>query len=229
MMRLITRNLGWKLVSLGLAFLLWLALSGARESTASITAPVQYRNIPKSLEISSEMIEQVHLILRGPSLKLSRLTGDELPLIIDLARVQGPGESTLTIGRENVELPAGVTLERSIPSQVRLHLETRVARSVPVVVRHAHLPEGMEIVEEQAIPARLTVIGPESRVARIEAVVTDPVDLRTLNARGEAVTTAFAGDPQVHFTASPIVTARVTLAPAPPKDEGVTKGKKKRK
>lgn len=213
MIRLVTRNAGLKLFSLGIAVLLWATLGGSRESTASIAAPVQYRNIPKSLEISSEVVEQVHLLLRGPSMNLSRLTGNEAPVVLDLSRVTGPGETTLTITRENLDLPAGVTLERSIPGQVRLRLETRISKAAPVRVRYAYLPAGMEIAEEEVKPAELQVIGPESRVNQIQFVETDPVDLRMLDANGEARTAAFAGDPQVVFTGSPQVVVRVTLRP----------------
>jgi YbbR domain-containing protein len=222
MMKIVTRNFGWKVTSLGVAFVIWLGLSGSRESTTSITAPVQYRNIPKSLQISSEMVERVHFVLRGPSLTLSRLSSQPFPLIIDLSNVRGPGESTFTISRENADLPEAIMLERAIPSQIRLTLETRVAKAVPVKVLYSNIPQGMQVVSETVNPSRLTVIGPESRVVNIHEVVTDPVDLRMLDAEGEARTTCYAGDPQVNFTTSPQVNVRVSIGPAQPPQENAT-------
>lgn len=213
MTRFFTRNFGWKLTSLAVATLIWLGLSGSRESTTSITAPVQYRNIPKTLQISSEMVERVHFVLRGPSLTLSRLSSQPFPLVIDLSSVRGPGESTFTISRENADLPETIMLERAIPSQIRLTLETRVARTVPVKVRYSNLPEGMRVATVAVTPDKLTIIGPESRVMTIDEVYSDPVDLRMLNAEGEARTTCYAGDPNVNFTASPQVRVKVTIAP----------------
>jgi len=213
MTRFLTRNFAWKVTSLAVAFLIWLGLSGSRESTTSITAPVQYRNIPKSLQISSEMVERIHFVLRGPSLTLSRLSSQPFPLIIDLSSVRGPGESTFTISRENANLPDSIMLERAIPSQIRLTLETRVARTVPVVPRYSNIPEGMQVAAATVSPDKLTVIGPESRVKTINEVLTDPIDLRMLNAEGESRTTCYAGDPQVNFTASPQVRIKVTLTP----------------
>lgn len=213
MTRLFTRNFGWKLTSLAVATLIWLGLSGSRESTTSITAPVQYRNIPKTLQISSEMVERVHFVLRGPSLTLSRLSSQPFPLVIDLSSVRGPGESTFTISRENADLPETIMLERAIPSQIRLTLETRVARTVPVKVRYSNLPEGMRVATIAVTPDKLTIIGPESRVKTIDEVYSDPIDLRMLNAEGEARTTCYAGDPNVNFTASPQVRVKVTIAP----------------
>lgn len=218
MIRLITRNFGLKLFALAIAILLWAFLSGSRESTASISAPVQYRNIPKNLEISSEIVEQVHLLLRGPSLSLTRLSNNDVPVVLDLSQVKGPGETTFTISLQNVELPSGVLLERAIPGQVRLRLETRAAKSMPVRVRYEYLPTGMEIAEEEVSPPQLQVIGPESRVNMLQFVETDPVDLRMLDEDGEAATTAFAGDPQVIFTGPSTVRVRVTLRPKPALD-----------
>jgi YbbR domain-containing protein len=213
MTRLLTRNFGWKLTSLCVAFLIWMGLSGSRESTTSITAPVQYRNIPKSLQISSEMVERVHFVLRGPSLTLSRLSSQPFPLVIDLSGVRGPGESTFTLSRENADLPETIMLERAIPSQIRLTLETRVARTVPVTIRYSNIPEGMRVASATVTPDKLTIIGPEGRVKAIGEVLTDPVDLRMLNAEGEARTTCYAGDPHVNFTASPQVKIKVSIAP----------------
>lgn len=212
-MKPLTRNLGWKIASLGAAFVMWLLISGARELTTSITVPVQYRNIPKNLEISSDMMEQVHLILRGPSPLLSRLSHNEMPLIVDLSDVRTPGQRTFTLDRRNVNLPAGVTLERAVPAQLQIRVETRISRDVPVKPQFENIPEGMKVVSAEVNPAKLTVVGPQSRVRHIQEVLTDAVDLRILDAKGNAPSTAYSGDAQVNFTTSPAVTVHVTLAP----------------
>lgn len=216
---LLTRNFGWKVASLATAFLIWMALTGSQETTMSITAPVQYSGIPKNLEISSGMVEDAHLVLRGPSLKLSRMKNAELPVLLDLSQIHKPGETTFTITKDNLDLPTGVALERAIPSQIRMRLETRIAKAVPVRVRFDNMPAGMIIDEQSVTPPSLTLIGPESNISRIDYVETDPVDLRLLNAQSEARTTAYGGDPKVIFDGSPIVTVRITLKPAPPQTE----------
>ncbi|MGJ5820160.1 CdaR family protein [Paludibaculum fermentans] len=212
-MKPITRNLGWKLASLGAAFVIWLVVTGARELTTSITVPVQYRNIPKNLEISSDIMEQVHLVLRGPSPMLSRLSPAAMPLVVDLSEVRTPGQRTFTLDRRNLNLPAGVTLERAVPAQLQIRLETRIQRDVPVKPQFENIPEGMQVKSADVSPAKLTVIGPQSRVRHIQEVLTDAVDLRMLDAKGNASTTAYSGDAQVNFTSSPAVTIHVTLAP----------------
>jgi YbbR domain-containing protein len=213
MMRLLQKNLVWKVIALGLAFGLWMLMNGSRELTMSLSVPVQYRNIPRSLEISSEIVEEAHLILRGPSTRLSRVEGANTPVIIDMGRVQAPGERTFNITRENVRLPSGVVLERVIPAQVRMNLETRIAREVPVVVRLSNVPEGMVVASQVATPPNLVISGPSSRVKRVEFVETDPVDVRVLDGQGETQAIAYSGDPQVHFTGPSTIKVKITLEP----------------
>jgi len=202
-LRGLTRNLGWKVLSVGIAFALWWTLSGARELTTSMTAPVQYRNIPKDLEISSEIVERVHLVVRGPAPLLTRLNGATTPVVLDLSEVDKPGTRTFTLGRANVNLPAGVELERTIPGQVQLKMEMRLHKEVPVEVRF----EG-EAAPAAASPAKLVIAGPKSRVEKIDRVRTDPVELGALQA-GPVKVVAATGDGQVNITTSPVVTVRL--------------------
>ncbi len=207
------RNLGWKFASLAISFLLWFAINGANDLTESVSAPVQYRNIPQNLEIGSDLVEQVHLILRGPSLLLSRASTNPPPVVIDLAESKGPGEKTFAVTAANVRLPGGVMLEKALPGQIRLRLEGRLQKTVPVHVRLDHLPVGMEATVDEVTPSSLTIVGPENRVRSIEVVETDPVDVRAMAPGGHARTAAYAADPRVSFTTSPSVSVRISLFP----------------
>jgi YbbR domain-containing protein len=213
------RNWPLKLLSVFLAFLLWLAFNSSRELTTSVVAPVQYRNIPGALEMSGEVVDQVHLLLRGPSPLLARLTGSDLPVVLDMGEVSTASQYTFTIGRRQIALPSGVSLERAVPAQVRVRLEPRISRAVPVHARLENVPEGMRVGTVSVEPATLILIGPESRVRSIERVETDPVDVAALGEDGETRTTAYCGSPQVAFAGSPSVAVKVRLerAAADPK------------
>lgn len=212
-LRAITRNLWWKVASLAASFGLWMVYSGARELTTSITAPVQYRNIPEDLEISSDIVEQVHLILRGPSPLLSRLSASDLPVILDLSQIHGPGQTTFTLGRRNVPLSAGITLERAVPSQVRVRMDERLSKLVPVAVQFENLAENLVVESVQITPDRLAVVGPKSHVNQIDELDADPINLAGVATTAERRTTAFSGNPKVTFRSPPNVTVRVTLRP----------------
>lgn len=211
MMRGFAHNWMLKLGSLAAAFILWLTFSGARELTTAVTVPVQYRNIPKHLEVSSDLVEEAHLVVRGPSTQLSRLSGPEIPVVIDLAEVRASGQRTYTIDRRNTSLPPAVTLDRVVPSQVRIVFEPRITRRVPVQVEFTNVPAGQSVEGFVVDPPTLEVFGPRSSVEKVERVSADPIDLSIPEADGGYPTTVYAGDQRLHFTSPPTVRVRVRL------------------
>ncbi|MGD0002264.1 MAG: CdaR family protein [Bryobacteraceae bacterium] len=213
MRRLLFRNLGWKLAALAASCLLWVVINGANDLTGSVSAPVQYRNLPANLEIGNETAEQVHLILRGPSPLLSRAAANPSPVVLDLSDVHAPGEKTFSITTANVRLPGGVTLERAVPGQIRLRLERLLPKDVRVHVRMEHVPAGMRAVVEEMAPPLLTITGPENQVRTIDEVEADPIDVQALDKNGRKRIVAYTNNPRVSFTAAPEVSVRISLTP----------------
>ena len=213
MRRLLFRNLGWKLAALAASCLLWVVINGANDLTGSVSAPVQYRNLPANLEIGNETAEQVHLILRGPSPLLSRAAANPSPVVLDLSDVHAPGEKTFSITTANVRLPGGVTLERAVPGQIRLRLERLLPKDVRVRVRMEHVPAGMRAVVEEMAPPLLTNTPPENKVRTIDEVEADPIDVQALDKNGRKRIVAYTNNPRVSFTAAPEVSVRISLTP----------------
>ncbi len=196
----ILRNLPVKLLSLGLAVVFWLLIGGEQEIATSIAVPVQYRNLPKDLETTSDLSEKVHLDIRGPSGKLSPASIEAVVLQFDLAGVSQPGDRTLAVRAENASLPSGVVLDRAVPSQIRLRFEQRMTKDVPVRVRIGKQPpSGFEVVAQRTVPERIRIVGPESRVADETSVETDAVDLSGVTETSELRVPVYVGDSQVRI------------------------------
>ncbi|MDP2996444.1 MAG: CdaR family protein [Bryobacterales bacterium] len=212
----LTRNLGWKFLSLALAILLWFAIVGEPELATSVSAPIEYKNLPPDLEMSSDVLDRVHLEVRGPSGKLRTSDLGNMSVVLDLESVHRPGERTFTIQQWNVNLPSGVILSRAVPAQVRMRFENRVSREVPIRVRYsAQVPAGYRIASQQVEPSTVRVIGPESRVNRIEAVQTDPIDLSNVVGESRFEVHTYVADPQVRLASSPVVGVKVVLEKIP--------------
>jgi YbbR domain-containing protein len=210
MKKLLIGNLGWKLLSLGVAIVLWFGLVGEQELTTSTSVPIVFRNIPKDLEISSEVPDRVHLEIQGPVGKISHLSNPVV--ILDVSDVNHPGDRTFTIRQGNATLPAGVTLARAIPSQLRLRFERRVSREVPVQVRFGSpTPSGYRIVRQEVHPSTMKIIGPESHAAQVEFVETDPIDVSQLVSEAEFRVRTYVRDPLVRLDDSSQVTVKVAL------------------
>ena len=121
--RVLTRNLGWKLLSVALAVLLWIAVEGEPELITVQNAPVFYRNVGPSLALIASPPPTVRVELRGPSDVLGPDNLANVAVLLDLAGVSEPGERVFPISHTNVSLPAGVTFVRSDPSELKLHLD----------------------------------------------------------------------------------------------------------
>jgi YbbR domain-containing protein len=211
-MKSILRYWPWKLASLAVASLLWLATVGEPEITTSLSVPVYYQNAPKDLEISSTLLDRVRLEVNGPSSKLRQHEMADAAVVIDLSGIDRPGEETFTIDGASAKMPAGVRVMSAAPPQVRLRFERRMTREVPVVVRVAAQPaQGMAVVSLKPEPERVTVTGPESRVSAVSAAETDALDLSGLTGPGELSTHVTIDDPQVRFRDGSRVAVKVEL------------------
>ncbi|SPE42516.1 YbbR family protein [Candidatus Sulfopaludibacter sp. SbA3] len=208
---LVSKNLGWKLLSVAMAVVLWALVASEPELSTFATVQLAYRNLPDDLEIASEPVPSIVLELRGSSAVLRGMTdgGVHPAVVLEMSSVL-PGERTFTIGDGNVKLSRGVRLVRTIPSQVRFVFERRLMRQIPVMVRfNGEGSHGYDIASQRVDPPQLTV--PASHVARITGALTDPVDVSNVVGSSEFRSNAYVSDPYVRFQSSPQVTVTVTM------------------
>lgn len=209
---LLFQNLAWKLLSLAVAVVIWALVASEPELATFANVRLEYKNLPEGLEISSEPLTSVVLELRGPSGAL-RGTGEALhpSVVIDMSGAES-GERTFSIGDRNVRVMRGVRLVRSIPSDVRFHFEPRRMRRVPVQVRFlGEGKNGYAVAEYQVDPPEMEITGPRNRVARISAVITDPIDLSIVTGKTQFHVNAFTEDPFVRFLTTPEAAVTVTM------------------
>jgi YbbR domain-containing protein len=215
MIRALVSNLGWKLLSLALAVLLWLTFASAPEVATSLAVPVEFQHIPAELEIVSNLPERVQLQVQGAAGKLDALDLSAISVVLNLSDVRSPGQRTFTLDSHNVRLPLGVRLIRAVPGQLRVEFERRASAEVPVRVRFSGPPpHGYHVRRFEVHPAKLTVLGPESRVRQVEYAETDPVELEPKAGEQEHRVNAFVREPQVRFATPPLVRVKVLLEAA---------------
>jgi len=210
---LVSKNVGWKLLSLGMAVMLWVLVASEPELSTFTSAQLEYKNLPDDLEMSSEPVPTVSLELRGSSGVLSALADSTTrpAVILDMSGVFA-GERTFTIDSGSVKIPRGVRLVRAQPSQVRFTFEHRLSKQVPVVVHFSgDGANGYIVASEQVEPSTLSVVGPASHVARVRTADTDPVDVSGVVGTSQFRSNAYINDPYVRFQSSPQVTVTVTM------------------
>jgi hypothetical protein len=213
-LRLVTHNLGWKLLSLLIAFAIWVLVASEPELSTFATARIDFQNLPETLELGSTPITSILLELRGPSNELGSLgDGNQRPaVILDMAGVT-PGEHTFPISPDNVKLPRGVQVLRVTPSVVRFRFERSLEHKVPVRVRFVNEGRnGYRVSKVSVEPPELEIAGPQSHVERLNAVETDPVDVASATGATSVRVNAYLDDSFVRFQSSPQVTVSFTMA-----------------
>ena len=206
-----TSNLGWKMLSLMGAVVLWISVASEPELATVHAVPVEYKSVPDDLEISSDFVETVFLEMRGPEGRLRDMREARSAVVLDLSRVHQPGERTFTIDESNVSLPRGIQLVRAIPAQLRFRFERRVVRQVPVEVRLSAPHEGYTVESWQADPPAVTVTGPESGVEKTASVITDPIDISGVVGSQQFRVNTYLSEPRVRFQSSSQVAVRVLV------------------
>jgi YbbR domain-containing protein len=210
---LLTQNFGWKLLSLGIAVVLWALVASEPELSTFAVVGVEYKNLPDDLEISSDLVSSLRLELRGPSGALRGL-GDASTrpdVILDMSGVV-PGERTFEIGDGNVKLPRGVWLVGAMPPAVRFRFEPSETRTVPIKPRFTNEENGGYVVAQVTVsPQMVEIAGPASRVAKVSAALADAIDVPARAGTFKYQVNAYLEDPQVRFAAVPQVTVTVTV------------------
>ena len=195
---LVTQNIGWKLLSLAIAVVVWGVVANEPELSTFTPVGVEYKNLPDDLEISSDPVSSVTLELQGPS--------GELPGVGD--GVSRP--ETFPIDDGSVKLVRGVHLVRAIPADVRLRFERRAERTVRVTPRFRPR-DGYEVADFTVTPDAVKIAGPASRTARVDTVLTDEVNIPAQGGSFDYSVNTYVSDPYVRFPDVSHVTVSVTV------------------
>ena len=209
---LIFQNFWWKLLALAIAVVVWGLVATEPELSTIETVRLQYRNLPEDVEMASPPTETVSLELRGPAGELRGLGDSRSPaVVLDMSNVT-KGQRTFTIGDGNVRLAPGVHLVRSMPAEVRFDFDRRLVRRIPIKVRFSGEGQnGYSVARYAVSPEELAIVGPASHVVRVNAAVTDPLDVSSAVGTVAYHGNAFVEDSYVRFQSSPQVTVSVTM------------------
>jgi len=209
------RHLGLKLLSLGLALLLWLAVAGEEIVERGLRVPVELQQFPPGLELQVEPPAAVDVRVRGASAALSRIGPGDVVAVLDLHGAQ-PGRRLFHLTPEQVRAPFGVEVVQVTPATVALSFEASATKRVEVAVSVEGRPApgyvaGKPIVE----PSSVEVVGPESEVKRVSEALAEPVSVA--GASEQVRTTVSIGllDPLLRLRGARTAIVTVPIVPAP--------------
>jgi YbbR domain-containing protein len=209
------RHLGLKVLSLVLAVLLWMVVSGEETVERGLRVPLELLQVPAGLELTGEVPATVDVRVRGASGSLSRVSTGDVVAVLDLRGARS-GRRLFPLTPEQVRVPFGVEVVQVQPSALAMAFESSASRQVPVVPAVDGRPApGYVVGLMTADPKTVEVIGPETAVRRVTEALTEPVSVS--GARDHVRQSVILGliDPSLRLKNARAAMVTVQIVPAP--------------
>lgn len=210
--RIFIEDWSLKLLSLGIAVVLWLLVTGQNEPvTAHVNVQLNFIR-PQNLEISNDPPRTVDVMLTGSRNKLDDLTSLDLVATVDISE-QRAGERVLRLAEKaKLPLPQGIKVDAFQPSTIPIRLEPIIERQVVIEPKlEGKPPDGFEVYTVHTSKGSVAVRGPASRVAAIQRVMTESIWLSGHNQSFTAQNLAIdVPDPKVDLL-EPVVTVEIEI------------------
>jgi YbbR domain-containing protein len=209
------RHLWLKVLSLGLAVLLWMVVAGEETVERGLRVPLELQQVPSGLELLGEVPTTVDVRVRGASGTLSRVDAGDVIAMIDL-RTARSGRRLFPLGTDQVRVPFGVEVVQVMPSAVALAFEPSATRMVPVAPAVDGRPApGYVVGPMSADPRAVEVVGPESAVKRATEVLAEPVSITGARAPVKELVALGLLDPSLRLKTARSAAVSVQIMPAP--------------
>ncbi len=209
------RHIGLKVVSIVLAALLWMVVSGEQIVERALRIPLEFTNLPSHLELVEDPLTVVDVRVRGSSGALSRVGAGELVAVLDL-RTAKPGPRLFHLDGAAVRAPFGVEVVQVAPSSVSIVFELSGTKVVPVVPEVEGEPApGFVVGTVTADPATVEVVGPTSALERLTEAITEPITVTGASGPVSETVTAGVVDPSVRLKSAQSVRVTVTVGAEP--------------
>ncbi len=214
----ITNNLGYRLVALFLALVLWVFVQSEQRVETRARAVVRWV-LPEGMALVEPPVESVTLTVEGVQAIVRTLRQRELGIEIDLSKAR-EGDVAIDLAQKTIEgLPQQLHVLSVAPSQVRVTLDRVLRRKVGVSPNPVgKVADGYRVIDVSVSPQRGELVGPVSILKDVDSVTTEEVDVGGLREDADFTVglalrkgIAVAGKGQaftVHVDVEPIVTER---------------------
>jgi YbbR-like protein len=171
------RHVGLKVLSIGVAALLWLVVTGDPVVERTLRVGLEMQRAPTGLELVGGVPDAVAVRVRGSASRLSGLSPGDLSVVVDLDGVR-PGRRLFALTPLQVTAPFGVEVAQVTPPTLSLAFEPTASTFLPVRPRVEGTPvDGHSVTNVSVTPSQVRVSGPESVVRTLTELFTEPVSI----------------------------------------------------
>lgn len=231
-----TSNWPLKILSVFLALTLWFVVSAPRRESVyerAYAVPLTLVGMPRDFVMTTPVPDTVSVRLRGRASDLRSLSSSNLEVPLDLRTVV-PGDITITIRPQAVNVPPQVEVVSLDPSRVRFRVEEVRQKVVPIrPFLVGQPPAGYTVGDVTIEPDHALVSGPTSQIRNLSEVATERV-IMTGRTATFVQNVAVVSDSSLIRIVEPLmtqVTVPVTgdIAPAAPATETTSTSEKSTK
>ena len=126
----LTYRLGAKILALGVALGLWMAVAGQQSAEMALIVPIEYQRIAAGVELRGEIPAEVTIRLRGSQLALAALRASSVRLRVSLERVRD-GLNYVALTAHHLDLPPGVELTDMRPAFLAIEVRKKDSVAAP--------------------------------------------------------------------------------------------------
>jgi len=211
---LLTRNLRYKLLALGSAFMLWGVAHGTADIERGFDIPVVFTNLPDSLVVVEQSSDVVNVRMRGSRAGLRRMTVEGREYTVDVSGARA-GQANFEVDLTRIEFPRGTRDVSRSPSNLLVTCEPRASRVVRVKPELTGEPaEGFVVEGVDLTPSEVRIEGARSEVRRRGEVVTESIDVSGLRETVTREVKVSLTRPNVWLMRDAPIEARVRIQPA---------------
>lgn len=208
-------NLRLKVIAVLLAIGLWSLVPDASVPMAVRRVPIRLGSLPPGLALAEPFGVELEVWVRGSAVHTRDLLPGELSPRLDLFR-SFAGANTISLSPADIDAPFGVTVESISPAQIQVMLEELVRAELPVNAVVAGDPApGFDIVDKRVEPPTVVVVGPRSRVAMLESLATEVVNVAGQSGPVTRQVAVVTNDPLVNTADLERVRLTITIEETP--------------
>lgn len=171
--------LGFKILSVIIAFAIWVGISGYKHTTLiskAFTIPVYFENISDDIVLIRDYLYEVNVQLSGPQKILKNLKRDDVEVSINL-KDKEIGKHSIPL-EGYIKVPDEVIIEDTQPRTIEFRIERKISKVLAIKPTVVGSPvEGYEIQRIKTEPSVTSVEGPESELSGVYSIFTDPIDI----------------------------------------------------
>jgi YbbR domain-containing protein len=180
--KIVTGNIGFKVVALLGAIALWFFISYRGQSETTIEANIDFKNVPAGYEILKQNIKRVNVGVRGHEMILGGLRPSDVRVVVDLANGK-KGEGIYNFDVNDVRSAYNIKVKRVEPTSIKVFLDATVSKTFRVAPYVIGEPApGYEVKKITADPAVVTVEGAKTEMARLSSLRTELIDITGIDA-----------------------------------------------